>query len=179
MGRSVLARSRPENLTPIRKLTHLQELKLITSDAGLENLEGLHELRRLYLTFAFELTDDGLKHLSGLKKLELLWLTGDMRVTDASLEYLGKLTDLRDLSLAGTRVSGAGLKWLKPLSGLHELDLSRTKITASGLSNLGYLHGCARFTLPIRLRTILVWESAGSSSLKVSTLAAQKLQVKD
>src|SRR6266496_2128561 len=93
------------SLAPIRKLTHLQELQLRTTDAGLENLEGLKELRKLRLVFSFNVTDSGLEHVSGLKGLEVLWLNDDEMISDAGLEYIGRLTGLRDLSLASTNVS--------------------------------------------------------------------------
>ena len=115
------------------------------TDAGLEHLKGLTELRGLSL-MRTRVTDAGLEHLKGLTKLQRLSLMRT-RVTDTGLEHLKGLTKLQSLSLRGTQITDAGLKHLTALSGLQELILgggiaiSRTQITDAGLEHLKALSG--------------------------------------
>ena len=81
------------------------------TDAGLEHLKGLTNLRRLYLS-GTKVTDAGLEHLKGLTNLEHLSLSST-KVTDAGLEHLKGLTKLRALALKGTQVTNVGVKKLQ------------------------------------------------------------------
>ena len=81
------------------------------TDAGLENLRGLTELRWLHLSDA-AITDAGLEHLSGLTRLETLNLE-NTKVTDTGLEQLKGLTQLQRVDLTGTKVSDEGVKKLQ------------------------------------------------------------------
>ena len=78
------------------------------TDAGLERLKGLTQLRALDLRMA-NVTDAGLEHLTGLTQLQMLvlWHT---QVTDAGLEHLKGLTQLWILDLDETNVTDGGLK---------------------------------------------------------------------
>ena len=69
----------------------------ILDDAALECLEGLPQLRELYLSHT-DVTDAGLEHLKGLRQLRELHVhsTG---VTDAGLEQLKGLRRLQRLDL--------------------------------------------------------------------------------
>ena len=82
------------------------------TDADLEHLQGLHQLRRLNLMNAAKITDAGLEHLKGLKQLQMLILNGS-NITDAGLEHLKGLKQLHDLTLGNTKVTPAGLKKLQ------------------------------------------------------------------
>ena len=79
-----------------------------------------------------QVTDAGLEHLKGLAQLKDLKLNGT-QVTDAGLEYLKGLNQLQTLDLGKTQVADAGLERLKVLSQLQELDLEQTRITDAGL----------------------------------------------
>ncbi|NQU19976.1 MAG: hypothetical protein HQ567_01740 [Candidatus Nealsonbacteria bacterium] len=81
------------------------------TDADLVHLEGLSELKTLYL-HGREITDRGLPHLKGLVELEELSLRGT-GVTDAGLDHLNELAKLRRLDLRGTHVTEEGVKKLK------------------------------------------------------------------
>jgi hypothetical protein len=58
------------------------------TDAGLEHLKGLTQLRTLFLGYT-SVTDAGLKHLKGLTQLQSPGLT-ETKVTDAGIAELGK-----------------------------------------------------------------------------------------
>ncbi len=81
------------------------------------------------------ITDAGLEHLKGVTQLRVLILT-DTGVTDAGLEYLKCVTQLRVLGLCGTKITDAGLEHVKELSQLQLLLLAGTKITDAGLEHL-------------------------------------------
>ena len=107
------------------------------SDAGLEHIGGLTELRTLSLGNT-TVSDAGLQHMEGLLQLQEL-LLGGTNVTDAGLEYLKGLTQLRWLGVGRTKVSDAGLKYVKGLTRLQRLDLWGTKVSDAGLRHLNEL----------------------------------------
>jgi hypothetical protein len=69
------------------------------TDAGLEHLKGLTDLKILLLV-GTPVTDAGLDHLKGLAKLEFVNLSGT-QVTEKGIEELQKA--LPDLSIHRTR----------------------------------------------------------------------------
>src|SRR5207248_2587820 len=77
------------------------------TDATLELLHGLTELRELYL-LGTHVTDMGLRHLEGLDRLETLSLARTA-VTNSGMRHLAELRQLRCLDLEGTQVGDAGL----------------------------------------------------------------------
>jgi Leucine-rich repeat (LRR) protein len=104
------------------------------TDAGLEHLKGLGQLRQLEFR-STQVTDAGLEHLQGLKQLQ--WLALDeTKVTDAGLEHLQGLGQLRELQLNGTQVTDAGLEHLKGLGQLQTLRLTGTHVTDAGVGKL-------------------------------------------
>ena len=83
------------------------------TDKGLANLEGLSELRFLYIGYS-SITDQGLTHLKGLKNLEKLGFShGKADITDAGLEHLKGLNHLSELRLGAAKVTDAGVKTLQ------------------------------------------------------------------
>jgi hypothetical protein len=104
------------------------------SDAGLEHLKGLSQLRWLKLNHT-HVSDAGLEHLEGLPHLEQLDLSGT-KVTDAGLQHLEGLPRLREVWLDDTQITDAGLKHLKRLAQLQKLRLDNTKVTDAGLEHL-------------------------------------------
>lgn len=104
------------------------------TDADLECLQNLTELRRLYLG-GTQVSGAGLGHLSRLTGLEELYLLSTP-VDDAGLRHLEGLTGLRELDLSATRVTNAGLKHLKTLTNLQHLYLADTRVTREGVKDL-------------------------------------------
>jgi hypothetical protein len=104
------------------------------TDAGLEHLKGLTQLRTLNL-IGTPVTDAGLEHLKGLTQLEELDLCGT-EVTDTSMEYLKGLRQLRTLCLFGRPITDAGLVRLMGLARLQTLDLRGTWVTVEGVKRL-------------------------------------------
>ena len=104
------------------------------TDAGLEHLKGLTNLRSLWLDNT-QVTDAGLEHLKGLTSLQLLGLNRT-KVTDAGLMHLKGLTSLQILGLDRTQVTDAGLVHLKGLTNLVSLDLENTEVADVGLEHL-------------------------------------------
>ncbi len=104
------------------------------TDAGLEHLKGLTELRYLNLSNR-KVSDAGLQHLKGLSQLRVLWLDGT-KVSDAGLEHLKGLTQLQELYLDNTHVSDAGLKQLMGLTQLWWLTLYGTRVSDAGVRDL-------------------------------------------
>lgn len=96
------------DLAPV--LVWLNLSRTAVTDAGLERLTGLPELRRLHLA-GTAIGDAGVRHLRGLGKLEYLNLYGS-KVGDAGLEALGGLSALRKLYVWETPVTEAGAKAL-------------------------------------------------------------------
>ena len=84
------------------------------TDADLECLVRLPNLRRLCLERSVDVTDAGLKHLEGFKNLKLLVLDDADQVTDEGLRSLGRLKSLALLQLdLGRRMTPAGIEQLK------------------------------------------------------------------
>ncbi len=104
------------------------------TDAGVEHLNGLANLKRLMLS-SRKVTDTGLVHLKGLTKLEVLWLD-HTQATDAGLEHLQGLVKLEYLLLKDTQVSDVGFEHLKGLTNLKMLDLDRTQVSDTGIEHL-------------------------------------------
>lgn len=80
------------------------------TDADLVHLQGLTELRTLYL-HGRDITDRGLVHLKGLAELDELALRATA-VTDDGLEHLNGLAKLKKLDLRATFVTEEGVKKL-------------------------------------------------------------------
>ena len=104
------------------------------TDAGLANLAGLTQLRKLGLDDT-KVTGAGLAHLAGLTQLQTLSL-GRTEVTDAGLENLQGLTGLQVLSLDDTQITDAGLAHLRGLTALQTLYLHDMKVTDAGVKKL-------------------------------------------
>jgi hypothetical protein len=105
------------------------------TDAALERLSGLNQLRRLYLCYT-KVTDAGLEHLKCFRQLNDLYLGGTTTITDAGLEHLKGLSQLHELDLYGTPVTDAGLEHLKDLRELKSVILCKTQITDAGVKHL-------------------------------------------
>ena len=149
-------------LEHLKELTELKELFLNNTDitdAGLVHLKGLTKLQGLGFTRT-NVTDAALVHVESLTNLERLWLT-DTRITDAGLVHLKGLTNLQGLNLSNTKVSDAGLVHLKAMTSLQGVGLWDTKVTDAGL---------------VHLEGLEKLEALGLKNTQVSDAAVKKFQ---
>lgn len=133
----------------VARLTGLQVLhadKADISNAGIEGLCALSELRELTLAGADDFDAAGMTKLPALKKLERLVLRGT-NVADDSLRHIGKLPNLRYLDLTRTKISDTGLAHLTNLDALTELALSYTRVKGPGIAHLKSLDALERLDL--------------------------------
>jgi hypothetical protein len=149
------------HVTAMRRLERLWITYVEIGDAGLSQLKGLCELRKLVLIRA-GITDEGLCHLARWPKLRHLSLAQNP-VTDAGVAHVSGLHELEDLSLFATRVTDEGLAHLAGLDRLQQLCLAETRITDAGLEHLRRLK---------RLKLLLVHETgvtdAGAARLQAA-----------
>jgi hypothetical protein len=82
------------------------------TDAGLEHLMGLKELRSLRLGID-KITDRGLACLSGLERLEALEIGSRSAITDTGLQTVSRLSQLKELSLPSLSVTKKGVAELR------------------------------------------------------------------
>lgn len=81
------------------------------SDAGLQNIGKLKNLKKLHLELT-EVSDAGLKHLVNLDELEYLNLYGTS-VSDAGLDDIAKLKKLKKVFLWQSKATDAGMDKLR------------------------------------------------------------------
>lgn len=106
------------------------------TDATLEQLSGLKNLKTLYLGGDTAITDKGMEHLKGMTSLETLVLFGIGNITDEGVKHLGGLTKMQRLNLRGTKVTDEGLKHLEGMEDLRMLFIWDTAVTDAGLAHL-------------------------------------------
>jgi internalin A len=88
-------------------------------------------------------SDAGLEHLAPLKNLRWLDLSGCHQVGDPGLKSLAALPNLGGLNLNGTAVGDAGLKHLAAVKTLGQVQLIKTRVTDAGVRELQKaLPGC-------------------------------------
>jgi hypothetical protein len=78
------------------------------TDAGLEHLMGLKELRSLRLGIDI-ITDRGLACLSGLERLETLEVGARSAITDSGLQAVSRLSQLKELTIPSYSVTKKGI----------------------------------------------------------------------
>ncbi len=114
--------------------------------ASLENFKGLSNLRVLLLTSKPVLTDADLVHIKGLTALQHLQLSSSPQnaITDAGVANFRDMIDMRNLTMAGARVTSAGLEHLRGMTKLHELWIPGTRVDDLApirhLTGLKFLH---------------------------------------
>ncbi|HLQ43716.1 MAG TPA: hypothetical protein VK137_03225, partial [Planctomycetaceae bacterium] len=102
-----------DDLREIGRLSNLEALMLVetlATDAGLEHLSGLAQLKFLRLEGSLsgqEFSDQGLKSLTSLSSLAELILYGT-GFTDDGASVLASLRSLKTLHLADTAITRAG-----------------------------------------------------------------------
>jgi beta-lactamase regulating signal transducer with metallopeptidase domain/protocatechuate 3,4-dioxygenase beta subunit len=161
-------------------LKHLSLQGNAFSDEGLRHLEGMKQLRSLWIGMNREpITDTGVQHLAGLTLLEqldlqkanlsdegvmvlknltnlkMLHLEGDdgpsgKTMTDASVDALAGLINLRDLWLQHTRITDQGAKRLIELPKLQTLYLSSSALSEQTLEELKKRRPSLKLYLPSR-----------------------------
>ena len=140
------------------------------------HLRGLHRLESLDLSNAFDVSSLGLadlKHLPDLKVLDLNRIADKAsavnapppKFADEDLVPLERLTGLKELSLAGNRITDEGLRHLSGLTNLEVLDLEETDVTDAGLRHLK----------PLTKLTVLKLGKAKGATRVVSPSAAMEL----
>lgn len=137
----------------LRQLRQLRELSLDVhgdlvaavdaddgvSDAGMQHLKHLVELRRLTLGHAPGITDSGLQNVKGMRELRGLTLYGLPRITDAAFGIIGQLPQLRALAIREASIKGTGLEHLSNLQYLSELDLTGNPLSDVAMEHIGRL----------------------------------------
>ncbi|MCA9800928.1 MAG: protein kinase, partial [Cyanobacteria bacterium HKST-UBA02] len=106
-------------------------------DASLAYLRDLKCLHQLELQRT-SITGAGLKELKGVKDLRRLSLIDCKAIKDADLANI-KNTSLSQLDLSRTNITDAGLRELSSASHLTDLHLDRTPVTIEGLKSLEHL----------------------------------------
>jgi Leucine Rich repeat len=137
------------NLVHLRQFQRVQWIDVsynsLVTDAGLVHMQGLPDLRVLYLGRS-QVTDAGLIHIRETTRLEELRI-GALPVTDAGMVHLRKMTRLRELELEYSKVTDAGLIHLATMPHLRRLMLNGTRVTDAGLTHLSVLHELELLTL--------------------------------
>ena len=123
-----------ENLEGLTELRSLILANTQVTDAGLKYLEGLTQIRQLSF-YNTPITGVGLEILGGLPQLDSLYFN-QAAVTDDGLKHIRGLTRLRCLILENTQVTDVGLQYLTGLAQLEDLRLDGTQITGPGLEHL-------------------------------------------
>jgi hypothetical protein len=130
-----------DQLTALGSCDRLRELMMVAgimTDDGLRALSHDVLLERIYC-FKPKITDAGVEHLAKLTNLKKLELLRVPELTDAALAPLVGLTDLEEITLSGAGISGPGLVHLAGLSKLKSLVIPWSALDDAGLANLGRL----------------------------------------
>ena len=151
-------------LAHLGKLTRLTQLQIITEDfstiteAGLQPLERMRDLKDLYLSH-LRITSQGVKSigkfgklqrltfdlapgstdlelLRSLDQLKMLRLTASPEFQNGNMKTFAGLSRLTFLDLSSTSVGDAGMAQLQGLTSLTELVIDKSKVTDAGLKCL-------------------------------------------
>jgi hypothetical protein len=146
-----------EEMLYFKGLPDLQTISIHNAgmtDAGLESLKDLAELRILNISigmnqlddYQLSITDAGLKHLRGLRQLINLNLTTG-EITGDGLENFAEMTQLEYLYICVPHRADAGLAHLKGLKNLQKLWFTGSDLTDAGLASLKELTGLREINL--------------------------------
>jgi hypothetical protein len=117
----------------LKALPNLRKLVLNrsgVSDKELTEITGCAQLRVLIMPEA-QVTDAGLKAVEKLPRLETLDVSDNPRVTDKAAAAIKTLARLENLYLNKTGLTDKGLAELRPLEALRDLTVAGTKVTAT------------------------------------------------
>jgi hypothetical protein len=101
------------------------------ADDDLRHVAAFPRLCRLYLR-DLPITDAGLQNLKDLHELKILNLDFT-QITDAGMEIVPGLGKLTHVSVAGTKITNAGIARLARLDHLMEIDVSATEVSEQGI----------------------------------------------
>lgn len=138
-----------EGLARLADLELLEELDVSGSRitaAGLANWKSSATLKQLTLANTL-VSDPQLSVIATFNQLELLDLSACRGVSDAGLAKLAQLTNLRSLSLRGTKLTDEAADVLAKFTLLQQLDLDSTTITDTGVAKLLTLASLKRLVL--------------------------------
>ncbi len=143
-------------MIPLSDLHGLEELYLsgaVISDAGLNHLKGLINLKKLQVKGSFTL--EGLKQLSSISDLIYLEIPGSLglgyaefcpnleaisdfrnNLSDSDLGYLQLLTKLKVFYCVSDKVSDSGIRHLMGIKSLRELWLYCPNVTEGVIKEL-------------------------------------------
>jgi len=116
----------------LKALPNLRRLKLNRSgvtDKELVEIATLAQLRVLIIPES-QVTDKGAAELEKMTRLETLDLSDNPRLTDKSMAHVKTLLRLENLFLNKTGLTDKGLAELKPLEGLRDMTVAGSKVTA-------------------------------------------------
>ena len=110
------------------------------TDRGLADIARLRQLEVLYVG-SIGVTDAGMDHIARLTNLKKLFLFGCDSVTDKGLAKLTALKSLKDLDISHSKLTVAGLASLNSMTSLTRLDVGNLErngavLNLSGLINL-------------------------------------------
>lgn len=113
------------------------------TDPQLQSLREI-EAQLIWLSLSHTgITDAQMETLSGLRNLRVLYLNGT-EVSDEGIAKLSSLTSLRSLSLVGTSVTDASVETFKKLENLTNLFLYQTSVSRVGIDKLLETRGSVR-----------------------------------
>jgi Leucine-rich repeat (LRR) protein len=117
----------------LHDLPNLRRLTLNVSGISDKELEVIVECKNLreLIIPASGVTDAGTAVLAKLPRLEALDLSENPRITDKAMTAIAGLERLERLFLGKTGLTDKGLMELKPLEGLRDLHVAGTKVTAN------------------------------------------------
>jgi len=112
---------------------HFVNMKI--TDAGIAQLAGQKEMRRLMLGGRPGFSEKVLPVVAGMKQLRYLSLN-QIPVTEAGLKSLAGLTDLEHVGLYGAKIGDESVATLTAFKKVTFLDLRNTEITPRGVEKL-------------------------------------------
>jgi len=125
-------------LPQLEKL-ELLHVDLYGSDALLENIAPLKNLKKLNLAGAKKITRTGLQAITSLDQLTTLELRS-ADISDDALQVIGQMKQLEILDVTGTNITDQGIAYLASLQNLVVLNVSRCQnLTNDSLKTIAQL----------------------------------------
>jgi hypothetical protein len=122
----------PKGFAALKALPNLRKLVLNRSgvtDKELAEIAQCGQLRTLIIPEA-KVTDAGVAAVEKLTRLEQLDLSDNPRLTDKAMAHVKTLLRLEGLFLNKTGITDKGLAELKPLEALRDMTVAGTRVTA-------------------------------------------------